>query len=183
MRTNILLLIGLLGFATSCTISKRIDKNGFRVEFNHKIKGNNHLESISNSDKIIEIQETDIATKVEDESIIFNNESTIIVENKETLAKNNTVINPVENKKLLQKEVQLNLKLEKVIEKIQKKEANTVNSSRTEDWVYFLLCLFLPPVAVYIAEGGITDRFWINIILTLLGAVPGIIHAFIVVFR
>lgn len=88
------------------------------MEFNRKVKSNDQLETISNSDKIIEIQEINIATKVEDESIISNNQSTIIVENKETLATNNTVTNSVENKKLLQKEVQLNLKQEKIIEKI-----------------------------------------------------------------
>jgi len=43
----------------------------------------------------------------------------------------------------------------------------------------YLLCLFLPPVAVLLT-GRITS-FFISIILTLLGGIPGIIHAFFVV--
>lgn len=43
-------------------------------------------------------------------------------------------------------------------------------------FVLILLALFLPPVAAFL-----TDRFgvhfWINILLTLLGGVPGMIHA------
>lgn len=39
-----------------------------------------------------------------------------------------------------------------------------------------ILALFLPPVAVYLVEGLGID-FWINIILCILGYVPGSIHS------
>lgn len=42
-----------------------------------------------------------------------------------------------------------------------------------------VLSLFLPPVAVFF-KVGIGFHFWLNIILTILGIVPGQIHAIFV---
>ena len=39
-----------------------------------------------------------------------------------------------------------------------------------------ILAIFLPPVAAFL-QVGLSTHFWLNIVLTLLGAVPGIIHA------
>ncbi|OHB56914.1 MAG: proteolipid membrane potential modulator [Planctomycetes bacterium GWF2_50_10] len=39
-----------------------------------------------------------------------------------------------------------------------------------------ILAIFLPPVAAFL-QVGVSTHFWINIILTLLGGVPGMIHA------
>jgi uncharacterized membrane protein YqaE (UPF0057 family) len=39
-----------------------------------------------------------------------------------------------------------------------------------------VLAIFLPPVAAFM-QVGLTAHFWINIVLTLLFAFPGIIHA------
>ncbi|MEG4068811.1 YqaE/Pmp3 family membrane protein [Microcoleus sp. Pol11C2] len=36
--------------------------------------------------------------------------------------------------------------------------------------------IFLPPVGVFLTVGIGTD-FWINVVLTFLGFIPGIIHA------
>ena len=39
-----------------------------------------------------------------------------------------------------------------------------------------LLAIFLPPVAAFLAV-GLSTHFWINIALTLLGGIPGMVHA------
>ncbi len=39
-----------------------------------------------------------------------------------------------------------------------------------------LLAIFLPPVAAFL-QVGLGLHFWINIILTLLGGLPGSVHA------
>jgi uncharacterized membrane protein YqaE (UPF0057 family) len=43
-----------------------------------------------------------------------------------------------------------------------------------------LLAVVLPPLAVYL-NAGITSQFWINLLLTMLGFVPGAVHALCVV--
>jgi uncharacterized membrane protein YqaE (UPF0057 family) len=39
-----------------------------------------------------------------------------------------------------------------------------------------ILAIVLPPVAAFL-QVGIGMHFWVNILLTLLGVVPGMIHA------
>jgi uncharacterized membrane protein YqaE (UPF0057 family) len=40
----------------------------------------------------------------------------------------------------------------------------------------------LPPVGVFL-QVGIGPQFWINILLTLLGYIPGIVHAIWIIAR
>jgi uncharacterized membrane protein YqaE (UPF0057 family) len=44
------------------------------------------------------------------------------------------------------------------------------------DILKILLAILLPPVGVLL-EVGPTGHFWLNILLTLLGYIPGIVHA------
>ena len=46
--------------------------------------------------------------------------------------------------------------------------------------VEILLSFFIPPLGVFLAY-GISTKLIINIVLTLLGWVPGVIHAFWVI--
>ena len=45
-----------------------------------------------------------------------------------------------------------------------------------------MLMVIMPPASVYLAV-GMKKAFWINVLLTLLGYVPGLIHAVFVVMR
>ena len=44
------------------------------------------------------------------------------------------------------------------------------------DLLRILLAILLPPLGVFL-QVGIGKHFWINVLLTILGFVPGIIHA------
>ena len=44
------------------------------------------------------------------------------------------------------------------------------------DILRVLLSILLPPLGVFL-QVGIGAQFWINILLTLLGYIPGIVHA------
>jgi uncharacterized membrane protein YqaE (UPF0057 family) len=44
------------------------------------------------------------------------------------------------------------------------------------DVIRILLAILLPPLGVFL-QVGIGLQFWLNVLLTLLGYVPGIIHA------
>lgn len=44
------------------------------------------------------------------------------------------------------------------------------------DIVRIIAAIILPPLGVFL-QVGIGKHFWINILLTLLGFVPGIVHA------
>lgn len=44
------------------------------------------------------------------------------------------------------------------------------------DILRLILSILLPPVGVFL-QVGLTAQFWINVVLTLLGYIPGVIHA------
>lgn len=44
------------------------------------------------------------------------------------------------------------------------------------DFLRILIAILLPPLGVFLQE-GVGKHFWINILLTLLGYIPGIVHA------
>ncbi|ROO27981.1 hypothetical protein SAOR_06630 [Salinisphaera orenii MK-B5] len=50
------------------------------------------------------------------------------------------------------------------------------------DVIRILLSILLPPVGVFL-QVGIGIHFWLNILLTLLGYIPGIIHAIYIIIR
>jgi uncharacterized membrane protein YqaE (UPF0057 family) len=44
-----------------------------------------------------------------------------------------------------------------------------------------ILAILLPPLAVYLHEGEVNNRFWISLLLTLLFWLPGVIYALIII--
>ncbi len=50
------------------------------------------------------------------------------------------------------------------------------------DIVKIILAIVLPPVGVFL-EVGFSKHFFINILLTLLGYIPGIVHAVWIIAR
>lgn len=49
------------------------------------------------------------------------------------------------------------------------------------DPIKILLAIVLPPLGVFF-EVGLGKHFWINLLLTLFGFIPGIVHALYVIF-
>ena len=50
------------------------------------------------------------------------------------------------------------------------------------DLLRIVIAIFVPPLGVFLQE-GIGKHFWINILLTLLGYIPGIIHALWIIIK
>jgi uncharacterized membrane protein YqaE (UPF0057 family) len=48
------------------------------------------------------------------------------------------------------------------------------------DIIKILFAILLPPLGVFL-EVGFKGHFWLNILLTLLGYIPGIVHALYVI--
>ena len=62
-----------------------------------------------------------------------------------------------------------------------KEDQKSGNAPSTNTLLLVILALFIPPLAVYLHEGEINNRFWISLILTLLFFVPGVIYSLIVI--
>lgn len=50
------------------------------------------------------------------------------------------------------------------------------------DLVRIICAILLPPLGVFL-QVGIGPQFWLNILLTLLGYIPGIVHAVWIIAR
>mgnify|MGYP005990096049 CR=1 FL=1 len=50
------------------------------------------------------------------------------------------------------------------------------------DFFRIIIAILLPPVGVFL-QVGFGLQFWINIVLTILGYIPGIIHAVWIIAR
>jgi uncharacterized membrane protein YqaE (UPF0057 family) len=52
----------------------------------------------------------------------------------------------------------------------------------TTDPIKIIFAILLPPVGTFM-EVGLTGHFWLNVVLTILGYIPGIIHALFVILK
>lgn len=50
------------------------------------------------------------------------------------------------------------------------------------DLLRIIIAIFIPPLGVFLHE-GLGKHFWINILLTILGYIPGIVHAVYIIAR
>jgi uncharacterized membrane protein YqaE (UPF0057 family) len=50
------------------------------------------------------------------------------------------------------------------------------------DLLRIVIAILLPPLGVFL-QVGIGMQFWINVVLTILGYIPGIIHAIWVIVK
>lgn len=65
---------------------------------------------------------------------------------------------------------------------INDKKGDRKMKERTADFLRIILSLIIPPVGVFFQE-GFGMHFWINIILTLLGYIPGVLHAVWIILK
>ncbi|KXC38107.1 hypothetical protein AW893_02735 [Pseudomonas aeruginosa] len=50
------------------------------------------------------------------------------------------------------------------------------------DLIRILIAILLPPLGVFL-QAGFGGAFWLNILLTLLGYIPGIVHAVYIIAK
>jgi uncharacterized membrane protein YqaE (UPF0057 family) len=186
MKTKNLLWVALLGLAVSCTVSKRIDKWGYKVSFNK-----NHQSELSNEEvaaiSMTEQSNTAVQT-VQDEPIASLVETARV---EPTAAATSPMVKVQAVKTVNANEsnpavaIKLNKKAERIMAKLNSNEAKASHSNRTENWVYILLILLVPfgtVISMYLYEGSWTKRVTTNLLLTLLCGLPGLIHALVVIF-
>ena len=50
------------------------------------------------------------------------------------------------------------------------------------DFIRIIIAILLPPLGVFL-QVGFAGAFWLNILLTFLGYIPGIIHAVYIIAK
>lgn len=50
------------------------------------------------------------------------------------------------------------------------------------DMIRLIIALFIPPLGVAL-QVGLGMQFWLNLLLTIFGYIPGVLHAFYIILR
>lgn len=82
---------------------------------------------------------------------------------------------------LSKKEKKERVKEVKKVIKQYKADKKAGRQADTNTLLLVILAILLPPLAVYLHEGAINNRFWISLLLTLLFWIPGVIYALIII--
>lgn len=193
----------------SCSVERRYHRTGLNVNWkNSLVKMKNNKKSINSesevNDETIAIDQA--KKKIQEKAVISSSDAEIqdLASNSDELILNQEVndAQPIfvltsntENKTSINSHNSiLNREIEKSTESIsniknragkksEMKELVRQKSSSSDDNTVLcvVLAFFIPPLAVYLYEGSWTKRCTINLILTLLCGLPGLIHALIVI--
>jgi uncharacterized membrane protein YqaE (UPF0057 family) len=182
----------------SCSVQKRYHRKGFTVNWNNasvKMKKNRKVVNsenteetiVSNSEKKEKLANNYHANRTNDMAAIAAGNTPIAVDglnrSQETMSSREKTTNTTFSvKELANQNIKSTRKSAKKIIKTIKKEQKK-QGSNTDTVLLVILALFIPPLAVYLYEGYWTERCTINLILTLLCGLPGLIHALIVVLE
>lgn len=206
-----LFALTLLGIVASCSttndvasnrgIQKRKYTKGYFIDFNHNKGGNSQDNDniVKNESTAVEevtlAQETAFVRSIDQEVVYIEEAQTLptaltaieanVVEatasNSSATNRNNSVAQNIEIEEV--QEIAFPSKLTKNDRKSIKHQASLENKTSEDAILYYILAFFIPFLAVGLVTDWDVKQVIINILLTMLCGIPGIIHAFIVVSR
>ncbi|MFM9984074.1 MAG: YqaE/Pmp3 family membrane protein [Flavobacteriales bacterium] len=177
----------------SCTIEKRHYQSGYHVEWNHRnkpvekaeeVKANQPEQESTASNETPVLQE-EMATEelaiLPSTSVPQADESTATL-NEEPVYKKQSATQKLTERAEAKETTQFKPAQEENLNSENRGNAESQNKSKqVEDIVLILLCIFIPPLAVYLYEGDTTVNFWVDLLLWLT-IIGGMIFAFLVCF-
>ncbi len=201
---KLLLAVLVVGFTiSSCSIEKRLHQKGFNVEWNKNLgslkKDKKEKQDYVSSEAVEEIavvsNKTTKAPSVNNNSAISvdgvtlneSNDASVFVDDITTNEVNSEVSSVVNNTKT--EKVNSSSKASSSKEVASNKTMNSTkivkkaNNKDVSKGLLYLLCFFIPWLAVGLATDWDVKTVVINILWTCLCGIPGIIHAIIIVGR
>ncbi len=176
-----LLLISLIGIS-SCTMEKRHYQSGYYIDWKNNSKNTavertktDNLEKIN----VKTIDPSSFSASTNDDIIVTSSKSSDVATIK--TESNNKVVNTSE-KVQAKLSVKDKIKVAKAVSKL-KKAAKHGDADGIPTVLLFVLAVLLPPLAVGLVTDWDLEQTLINVALTFLCWLPGIVHAIIVVNR
>jgi uncharacterized membrane protein YqaE (UPF0057 family) len=187
MNTKILLPLIAMLLLSSCSskmgIMKRHYTKGFYVSSSHSHESKRTVLPQNKpqlKNEVVSIQR--IEPQAHSETV---NKPAITAENSVMSSQNISNRKSFNHKKSVQTAIKT-IRSFKPIPSMQHEQVNlntgTGAKGSDEEILLIILCILLPPLAVYLFENKIGINFWVDLILTLLFWFPGMIFAFLVCF-
>jgi len=137
---------------------------------------------VASSEEIILAMDTPIfsATKSTKEAVILSPAMEVAQEKVQILTSNSSLSK--KEKRTMKKEVRQTVMKELKSQKKAMKAAKKTGLETADDdkLIRIIIAFFIPPLSVALGR-GIGSTFWLNLLLTLLFFLPGLIHALIVI--
>ena len=194
----------------SCSIERRYHRTGFNVNWNNtsvRMKTDKHHQSASEEIASEEVATVDKKSNKSAVNVVSNytdlNESAVAVSSNDITSVMENSVNEapsIANPSISKESVKLSKSVsnnndfkssiesrkgtQKLIMKAKNKVLNS-GASSPEPWVYALLILLVPfgtTISMFLYEGSWTKRVTVNLILTMLCGIPGLIHALVIIF-
>ncbi|MFN5417071.1 MAG: YqaE/Pmp3 family membrane protein [Flavobacteriia bacterium] len=177
-------------------ISKRKVNKGFHINTSHNLKGHEQNENTAKRAEFIQYtEEAEVSSQSFDavSNTVVEKQMSDALESNDVLAQENVVSIPKGSKNFSENKVSSLVELKKdnknskAEKQVIKKAVKAIKkeSKKSDDMLIllYILCIFIPPVAVGLATDWDITTVVINVLWCLLCGLPGIIHAFIVVSR
>lgn len=191
MKKNLIFAVAAMTMLlASCTVEQRVYQPGLHIEWNGlqamQKKSNveqNVTEQTAVNENVAAIS-NEVAVSTETVTVPAVTEPTVsvaVVEKEQKVSKKELK----QAVKEFKQEVSALVSNEAVVASVQTASGNNQNGSQPDSWVYVLLILLVPfgsTIAVYLHEGTWNKKVTVNLILTLLCGIPGLIHALITIF-
>jgi uncharacterized membrane protein YqaE (UPF0057 family) len=210
MKKIISILVALAVIA-SCTTSNQVVSNklfqkrkyqkGWHINNSKKLDkstGVDKKEETVAQNQEIEVDQENVSIVSENQKTVVNSipkilesniEKLVIVSNNEITISNdsrnitNQVIEEINNDNNSFEDIVITEMQETQVISTAEKNITSNSSSSGAEWWMYVLCLFIPWLAVGLVTDWDVKTVVINLLWTLLCGVPGIIHAFIIVNR
>ncbi|GAB4132487.1 MAG: hypothetical protein Fur0041_03850 [Bacteroidia bacterium] len=184
MKKIFAILITSALFLGSCEMQKRHYMDGFYIKRNHSVE-KTHQTNRAQNDVIVDAEK--VAAQInENQNTVAD--APVAVSPVAVAVKANNEFTAAGNKKTtvltgMETETKVQPVISKKSENKKSATQNTAPGGDVDPVVLIILAIFIPPLAVYLYEGSWTKRCTVNLILTLLCGLPGMIHALIVVLE
>ena len=179
------LITAALAF-TACTVEKRHYMKGYYVSWKHTPHSN---EQKNDTPAAIAVTSATTEENAPVETITNQNSAVVVAppanEPQQYVISNANAAQPDLTVPTVKKvrTVKKNVSDVNVKKFIQKRSTSTdqPSSGDPDKVLLVILAILLPPVAMWLYEGEWNGRCWLNLLLTLLCGLPGMIHALIVI--
>jgi uncharacterized membrane protein YqaE (UPF0057 family) len=203
MNTKLFLIVLLISstILSSCSVQRRYHRTGLDISWNHSpMKKDKNPEQnieapeVSAITQTAEVTYTEVQTLATDVAVQADNAvasaeftatESLVIETVNDDASVTFTQNTAKKQALSRKVAQQSLNTKTMKQQVSavKKDAKSNKAADDDDFIlYVILAFIIPPLAVFLYEGSEwTQRCTVNLILTLLCGLPGLIHALVII--
>ena len=196
MKTKFLLFALIVVVVSSCTMEKRVHQPGFYMDWHHLFSNHKEVKTAKVSSNPASTEDVAVAMSSKQSvsvSTVVNEPIHVITPSSVAKAEKKAVVSEIKMNKATLRAIRTNdfsnvtASAQKLVSAKAQSLSGLFQQSQTgakpDQVLLVILAILLPPIAVYLYQGRWDGTCWLNLILTLLCGLPGVIHALIVVLK